>query len=318
MPTTTTIFGPGTTSGSGGSLPAEVRQAYDANLLKAAEPRLIHAQFCTDHPIPKNQGTTSNMRRWELVTPNTTALTEGVTPPSNAATVTNVTVAVSQYGDWLLVTEFAQWTMIDDVLVEFGKRLGQSSGQGIDQLSRDFMSLGTNVLYANSRISRVTVQAGDKFTAVEAKKSVRILQTAYVDPYDDGCYVGIVSPYTQYDVMSISEWLAAKEYSDPQDLYKGELGKLYGIRFVMSPLAKVFAGAGAASADVHGTLVFGPDAFVKSKIAGGNLQNIQHPPGSGGSSDPLNQRATSGYKYTYGGTMGNQNFCVRVEHGVSA
>ncbi len=95
---TTLVFGPGTTPGSGGSLPNEVRIAYQNRLLKAARPNLIHAQFCDDNPIPKGTGTTMQMRRFELLTPATTALTEGVTPGGNTLTVNAVTVSVAQYG----------------------------------------------------------------------------------------------------------------------------------------------------------------------------------------------------------------------------
>jgi N4-gp56 family major capsid protein len=172
------------------------------------------------------------------------------------------------------------------------------------------------VLYANGRTTRTSVTSSDKLTAAEIKKAVRTLEKSYVMPIN-GDYVGIVSPDTKYDIMSISEWLAVKEYSTPKDLYAGELGSLYGVRFVESPLAKVFAGAGSGGIDVHGTLIFGSMAFVKTEIGGESLQNIIKPLGSAGAADPLNQRATSGWKSTFGGAIANQNFILRVEHAVT-
>ena len=60
MATGIMTFGPGTTPLNGGSLPAEVRQGYDAKLLRAAMPALVHSQFCEDKPIDKHQGNTLN------------------------------------------------------------------------------------------------------------------------------------------------------------------------------------------------------------------------------------------------------------------
>lgn len=318
MANTAISAGPGTSPGVGGTLPPEVRISYAATLLRAAMPRLIHAQFCTDMPIPQHQGTTMQMRRFENLAPATNPLQEGVTPAGNVPTVSQVTVSVKQYGDYVLCTDVATWVLIDNTMVEINKRLGFQSSQTIDVLLRAGMILGTNVLYANNRVSRVTVAAGDNFTNVEIKKAARTLETASVEPYEDDCYVGIIHPYTKYDFMSITEWLAVKEYSDRSDLYKGEVGELYSVRFVKSPMATPIKAAGAAGIDVWPTLIFGRDAFAKSAVDGHSLENIIHPPGSAGAADALNQRSTSGWKITLGVTITNQTFVVRVEHAATA
>jgi N4-gp56 family major capsid protein len=132
---TTQVFGPGTTPGTGGSLPAEVRIAYDRRLLKAARPNLIHAQFCEDRPIPKNAGTTMQMRRFELLNPAITALTEGVTPTGNTLTVTPITVGLAQYGDFIQVSDVLTWSAIDPILTQAADILGCST-QTDEQLER--------------------------------------------------------------------------------------------------------------------------------------------------------------------------------------
>ncbi|MEO7899631.1 MAG: N4-gp56 family major capsid protein, partial [Capsulimonas sp.] len=291
------VFGPGTTPGAGGSLPAEVRIAYDRRLLKAARPNLIHAQFANDRPIDKNAGTTMQMRRFELLAPATSPLSEGVTPTGNNLTVTPVTVGIAQYGDFIQVSDVLTWSAIDPILTQAADILGFQAGQTIDQLARDFMASGTNVIYATGKTARNLVTSTDKFTSAEIKKAVRTLEKSFTMPIN-GDYVGIVSPDAKYDIMSIPEWLAVKEYSTPKDLYEGELGSLYGVRFVESPLAKFFTGAGAGGIDVHATLIFGSMAFVKTEIGGESLSNIIKPLGSAGAADPLNQRATSGYTRT--------------------
>lgn len=314
---TTINFGPGTTPQAGGSLPAEVRQTYSMTLLMAAEPKLIHAAFMEDRDIPLNGGTTQIMRRWELIAPNTTALTEGVTPGSDIPTVTPVSVAVAQYGRWIPVTDLANWAMIDNPKTQIVARQGEQAARSIDRLARAVITGGTVAQYANGETSRATIAVGDKITAIELKKAKRTLALAFVEKFADGCYVAIISEFTVFDIEAMTEWFTVHSYSQGQsdNLYKGEIGMLFGIRFVVSPEAVIFSGAGAGGIDVYGTVVFGRDAFIKSSISGHSLEHIIKPLGAG--DDPLNQRMTLGYKLTFGGTVANQTFAVRIEHSAS-
>jgi N4-gp56 family major capsid protein len=314
---TVNTFGPGTTPGSGGTMPSEVRISYAKRMLIAARPKLVHAQFALDNPIDKNQGSTMQMRRFELIPPATTALVEGVTPNGSKLQNTPITVGVQQFGAYVTMSDVLTWTSIDPIMTGAADILGQQYGQTIDILARDTYALGTNVLYANAptRTARNQITAADKITSAEIKKAARTLDKANVDKID-GAYVAIVSPDTKFDIESFSEWLAVKEYSDKEDLYKGELGMLFGIRFVESSLAKVFTGAGSGGIDVHGTLVFGANAFVKSSISGEAMKMIAKAPGEVGL-DPLDQRAALGWKATFGSTIANQAFVLRIEHAVT-
>lgn len=311
------VFGPGTTPGSGGSLPAEVRQAYAVRLLLAARPALVHAQFCDDKPIPKMTGTTMHMRRFELLTPAVTPLTEGVTPAGNQLTVTDVPVSIQQFGDFITLSDMFSWVAIDPILTEAADVLGFQAGQTLDQLSRNFMNVGTSVIYANGRASRILLQTNDKYTSVEIKKAIRTLAKNYAAPYDGRNMIAIVSPDTVYDIQSVSEWLNTGEYQDDEKIYSGEAGRLYGTKYVESPIATIYAAAGASGQDIHGTLTFGKNAFGKAAISGENLQMVVKGLGQAGF-DPLDQRATSGWKATYGGTILNQAFVTRVEASVSS
>ena len=72
-------------------------------------------------------------------------------------------------------------------------------------------------------------------------------------------------------------------------------------------------------ADVHGTLVFGADAYGVIDVAGkGALRTIIKPCGSAGSADPLDQRSTVGAKVeAYTAAILNNLWIVRIEHTVS-
>lgn len=71
--------------------------------------------------------------------------------------------------------------------------------------------------------------------------------------------------------------------------------------------------AGAAGIDVYSTLFVGANAYGVTEITGGGLQHIVKPLGSGGTSDPLNQRCTVGWKATKVAERLVENYLVRFE-----
>lgn len=71
--------------------------------------------------------------------------------------------------------------------------------------------------------------------------------------------------------------------------------------------------AGAAGCDVYSTLFLGANAFGTTSIEGGGLQTFIKQLGSGGTSDPLNQRATVGWKATKTAVRLVETFMLRVE-----
>jgi N4-gp56 family major capsid protein len=129
----------------------------------------------------------------------------------------------------------------------------------------------------------------------------------------NGSYVGIIHPDCSYDLMSDPKWVNVKSYSDPEGIYEGEIGKIEGVRFVETSEAKVFKGAGASGRDVYSTLILGADAYGVTEISGGGLQHIVKQLGSAGSADPLDQRATVGFKLTHACERLVEPYMIRIE-----
>lgn len=71
--------------------------------------------------------------------------------------------------------------------------------------------------------------------------------------------------------------------------------------------------AGAAGRDVYSTLVLGENAYGVTEVEGGGLEHIVKQLGSAGSADPLNQRATVGWKATKVAERLVEGFMLRVE-----
>ncbi|HWQ51082.1 MAG TPA: N4-gp56 family major capsid protein [Terriglobales bacterium] len=71
--------------------------------------------------------------------------------------------------------------------------------------------------------------------------------------------------------------------------------------------------AGAKGRDVYATLVMGDNAYGTTEIEGGGLQHIVKQLGSAGTADPLNQRASAGWKATKVAERLVEEYMVRIE-----
>lgn len=78
-----------------------------------------------------------------------------------------------------------------------------------------------------------------------------------------------------------------------------------------NPIATV--GGGKSGRAVYSTLVLADNAYGVTEIEGGGLQHIVKPLGSAGSADPLNQRATVGWKAIKTAERLVEPYMVRIE-----
>lgn len=316
-----------------------VNNFYDRTLLDRALPLLLHDKYGQVRDIPKKSTNVIKFRKYGALAVNTTALTEGVTPSGKQLSVTDVTATVSQYGDFVTITDWVEMTTLDPILTETAEVLGEQAGQSLDQIVRDIIVAGTNVQYCDNTAPKVNaardeVAAADVLAVDEVRIAVRTMKvnnapviTKMVNP-DNGyatapvnpCYVGIVHPRSSYTLKGLTGWDSIEKYQRnlPGGPMKGEIGRLDEVRFVETTYAKVFSAAGASSIDVYATLIIGMNAYGVSRISGEALKNIVKPLGSAGTADPLNQRTTSGWKATLTAAILQQLFMLRVEHAVSA
>jgi len=84
---------------------AENKTFYEKALLRRLTPELVFAKYGQCKSAPKHEGTTIDFRRFNAILPKTQPLTEGVTPDGSALSVTTVTAAVSQYGDFVRISD---------------------------------------------------------------------------------------------------------------------------------------------------------------------------------------------------------------------
>lgn len=313
-----------TMNSQGNDLSPEMKTYYDKNLLYAAQAQLVHHQFGQKRPIPKHGGKTIEFRKFTPLAKALTPLTEGVTPAGNQLDVTAITATVAQYGDFITQSDVLELTAIDNTIVEATRLLGDQAGLTMDTVVRNILVAGTNVMYApkinastgaeTAVNSRANLDATAVLTVDLIEQAVTQLK-AHNTPKINGDYVAIIHPHTAYTLMRDPDWRDPHKYQDTTNLYEGEIGKIAGVRFVESTEAKIWSGTGCPSGlAVYATLVFGKDAYGVTEVEGAGLQTIVKQKGSAGTSDPLDQRSSVGWKAMETAKILMEPYMVRIEH----
>lgn len=300
------------------TMPDEIKTYYDDYLIDCSSPKLVHDQFGQKRPIPAGRGKTIEFRKVSPLPVSTTPLTEGVTPESQQLTISTVEAPVQQYGGYVELSDMVVLTAIDNNLVIAAKQLGAQAGKTLDAITREVLAGGTNVQYAEGQVTQRSQLVGGKaegnhYLTVDAvRRAVRTLKKQDAEPIGDS-FIGIIHPDVAYDLMSDPKWVNVKSYSDPEGIYEGEIGKIENVRFVETSEAKVFEGAGSEGRDVYATLILGDNAYGTTEIEGGGLTLIVKQLGSGGASDPLDQRASVTWKATKAAVRLQEAYMVRIE-----
>ena len=291
----------------GGSAPRTYlnKTFYDRNLLETAKTQLCFANFAQKKPIPRNSGKTVEWRRWKLFDPDSViTLTEGVTPNSQDIGQTKVEAAVAQYGAFVEFSDLLELTAFDPVINDTAELLGEQLGIFADHLVRDVMAATTNKQIAGGRVATANLTSADILTVAEIRKAVHTLKKNKARMFGNGKrphFVCICDPDATYDLQSDSLWQDVSKYSNAEQIYQGEIGRLFGVVFVESTEGLVSLHTATnplnSTYDVHHTLVFGADAYGTVDIDGsGAMEIIIKPRGSAGTADPLDQRSTVGGK----------------------
>lgn len=305
---------------TGNDLSPEMKTYYAKELVRLAEPELVHDQFGQKKPIPANGGKNIEFRKFDSLPKATTPLTEGVTPAGNKLNVSVIPATVSQYGDYIEVSDVLKLTAIDNVILESLTLLGSQAGKTMDTITRDVLAGGTNVIYADE--NKVGNDLRTSLTAADVLKPIYFFKAATQlaamnAPKIDGSYVAIIHPYAKYDLITSDEWVDVNKYTTSDKIFNGEIGKIGNVRFVESTEAKIWKDSSCPTDSdgdplaVFSTLVLGADAYGVTEVTGGGLETIVKQLGAG--QDPLNQRATVGWKGIKTAERLVEQYMVRVE-----
>ena len=291
---------------------------YNRTLLQSFEPELVHLQFGEVYPMPQNNGMVMNMRKIVPLEAKTTELAEGNPGDGTLLSETQVTVPLKQYGDYSNFSDLFDLANIDCNLTRKVELFANAGARSIDAVARDELATCTNVIYAGGKTGRSALTSADKLSSVELRKAAKMLKKANAQRFN-GYYVAIVGPETIYDLQDDENFIKVSQYCDSENIYTGEVGRLFGIRLVETSEAKIFEGAGASGADVASIIVLGKYAYGVTSWKGVKPRVIIKPSGSAGTADPLDQISSVGWKMDgFGVKLLQPEYAVRIECGFTA
>lgn len=296
----------------GNNLSPEMKTYYDKNLIRLVGPALIHDQFAKKVPLPRNHGKVIEFRGFQPLAKALTPLTEGETPSGNKLDTYIVTATLHQYGDYVALSDVLQLTALDNMILESQDALGDQAGRTLDTVTREVINAGTNVQYGDgTKTSRAALTDADVLTPTAIAFGVTTLKRENA-PKINGKYMGIINQDVAYDLMQTEEYRELFKYTKTASFENGYVFDLSGVEFYETSEAKIFASAGADGRDVYSTLILGKNAFATIAIEN-NLETIVKSLGSGGTSDPLNQRSTVGWKANKAVAILTEQYMLRIE-----
>ena len=219
-----------------------MRTYYDKKMLELAKTKFVFQQFGQKRPIPRNEGKTVQFRKYNLFKPDTetTKLTEAVTPEAQILSMTGITATVEQYGAYVYISDLLDLTALDPVIRDAAELLGEQMGTVIDWLTRDAMIADASKQFAGGKTAKDELtEADSKMTVAESRKAVRTLKKVKARPFPDGTFVQIVDPDVEYDLMNDTLWKDLAVHADPKRMVNGEIGTLFGVKYVESTECKV-------------------------------------------------------------------------------
>lgn len=243
------------------TLSPEVATYYEKVFLKRSEYEFVLAEGGQKRTHSTGEGRTVNFTRYTPLAINTTPLGEGSNPSLSNITASTVAMTLSEYGQTVQVSKFLSLVGIDSGMKEKIQLVGQNMGETLNRLVRNELDNGT-AYFANGK-NTSTYAASDTFSASMIRGMTRTLELANAQAYEDGYFMGKASPQSKYQLLGDTTWVAAKTYSDVKGLYKGEMGELYQVRFLLNKDASSAVGAASEASVIaaFNTYVHGKDAF---------------------------------------------------------
>jgi len=247
------------------------------------------------------------------VSPVGAALSEGADPAATSSAARRVSATLAEYGKLVKNSRLFMDTAIDGTKEQIMKDLAQDAGKLLNDTLLATALGGTNKVYAGGKVHRSDVVEACTATVAEVMKCVRRLRLSSAITFPDGKFIALVHPDVSYDLMQDGKWIDVSKYRDTVKYdIPGEVGTLYGVRFVDDPTIPVLLNSGSANTDIYRTVIFGPGYLGQSDL--GDLEIVMNEPGK---TTELNQFNTYGYRFVMAHSILHQARGVVLESNAS-
>ena len=283
------------------------------SFLENGEPSTVFMRFGTK---ASHQGYKSITwpRLWVMKTSLAdAALVEGVTPDGHTNVVKTVTAVPVQLGDYSIISDVLDVETLLPIIAAQGRELANNAGRLIDEFIQDVLANSSiGAMYAGNATSRATLTTSDVMDLDLVLKATTFLaaQGQTGERFKIIMHPNVFLDYAKSS--STNTWLNKLIYEDFKGIKDGFVTAWVNYDIYISSNVKPFT-----VTDAGGDFQVYPSyAFRDGAYGVGTLQNLQtfyKPFGAAGTEDPLNQRATVGWKCMYWAAVLNDLFIVRME-----
>lgn len=327
-------------------------------MLDRAMPYLQLEKFGQTYTLPTNSTQTAKFRRYFLngatgsagtgngdfyIPLATTPLVEGVTPTGSQLANQDYTATLSQYGDFVTITDVVADTHTDPVLAQATDILGEQAALTVETTRFNILKAGTNVFYGNNVAGRgdvitaITLADQRRVTTALNRQNAKKITSVVASTPDfntksvEAAYMAIVHPDLETDIRTMSGFKPVADYGPHTTPMEGEIGSVEQVRYLSSTVFAPFEDAGGTAvtnglrfttsntaADIYPVLFFARDAFGIVPLKGKSAMTpmVVNPKPQAG--DPLAQRGTVGWKLYTTTIILQEAFMARLEVGATA
>ena len=279
-------------------VPPAVGVVYERTLLQENRPKYIFNRFAQKFSIGSKSGKTIKWRRYSRYAAATTPLTEGITPNGHKQARVDLLAVASQYGDFAIVTDVVDLTVEDpNITIEVDLQSDQQNNTN-DVLTRNIL-----VNAASSLTCSNGDPTGTLLNRVDIDTVVGTLRTNDAD-YVGGmiaagtgqgtapirqAFFGMADVDLEDDLEDVSGFKQVTNYAAQRGVDVAEWGSTGSVRWLTST-------QGATSSSNYLCPIIAKNAYGVVGIDGGNMKSIVKGFGSAGTADPLDQKASVGWK----------------------
>jgi N4-gp56 family major capsid protein len=256
------------------------KTAYDMLVRFALRPQLYFDACADVQPTRQSMpGAAVVFTIMNDIAPAITPLNESTDVSAVALSDNTVTLTLAEYGNAVITTALLRGESFVEIDPIVANIIGYNAGVSIDTIARNILEAGTNVAYSTGTgatpTARNQITPLNTFGASDVRAARSFLVKQNVPEIGSG-YVGYIHPDVAFDLRSqtgAASWRDPHTYSQPQEIWSGEVGMFEGVRFIETPRAPTFQNAGSSptTTTVYGTLFLGRQALAKAhSIVDGN------------------------------------------------
>ena len=224
-------------------------------------------------------------------------LTEGTMPTAAILTFNAESMTPVQKGYVVGSTDVTMFEF-PGMVTQLADKIAENAALVVDTYARSILVAGSNAIYGGTVTARSALTTG--ITSAKVREAAARLRKANVPTFADGTYHAIATAEQCIALQAETTkgaWIDKALYSGAKEIMNGEVGQMWGIRFIDAGSQQyVVSAGGSASADVHVCLVVGPNFAGRSDMQ--RLSSYYGAPG--GRSDLLEQSVLYGWKWMGG------------------